>query len=103
MDELQILNLADAPEHTEQVSRWLWEEWARADGYTLEEIIFRTRHSMLRDTVPQQLVALWNGQAAGTVALWRNDCKTRQDLSPWMAVLYVDPALPLSSWEPFPG
>ena len=26
MDELQILNLADAPEHTEQVSRWLWEE-----------------------------------------------------------------------------
>ena len=52
MDELQILNLADAPEHTEQVSRWLWEEWARADGYTLEEIIFRTRHSMLRDTVP---------------------------------------------------
>lgn len=92
MDELQILNLADAPEHTEQVSRWLWEEWARADGYTLEEIVFRTRHSMLRDTVPQQLVALWNGQAAGTVALWRNDCKTRQDLSPWMAVLYVDPA-----------
>ena len=39
MDELQILNLADAPEHTEQVSRWLWEEWARADGYTLEEIV----------------------------------------------------------------
>ena len=49
MDELQILNLADAPEHTEQVSRWLWEEWARADGYTLEEIVFRTRHSMLRE------------------------------------------------------
>ena len=91
MDELQILNLADAPEHVEQVSRWLWEQWARDAGYSLEDVVFRTRHTMLRDTVPQQLVALWNGRAAGTVALWANDCKTRQDLTPWMAVLYVKP------------
>ena len=93
MDELQILNLADAPEHVEQVSRWLWEQWARDAGYSLEDVVFRTRHTMLRDTVPQQLVALWNGRAAGTVALWANDCKTRQDLTPWVAVLYVDPEL----------
>ena len=89
MEEVKILNLADAPEHVEQVSRWLWEEWAKDAGYTLEEVVFRTRHTMLRDTVPQQLVALCGGRAAGTVALWCNDCKTRQDLTPWMAVLYV--------------
>ena len=91
MKDVQILNLADAPEHVEQVSRWLWEEWARADGYSLEDLVYRTRHSLLRDTVPQQLVAVCGGRAAGTVALWLSDCKTRQDLTPWMAVLYVDP------------
>lgn len=93
MKQYQIKNLADAPEHMEEVSRWLWEYWAKADGYSLEEIVYRTRHACQRDTVPQMLVAVMDGQAVGTVSLWLNDAKTRQDLSPWMAVLYVKPEL----------
>lgn len=46
MSVIHIRNLADAPQHVEEVSRWLWEQWARADGYSLEDIVYRTRHAM---------------------------------------------------------
>ena len=42
MDEIRIVNLADVPEHMPEISRWLWEEWARADGYSLEDVLYRT-------------------------------------------------------------
>ena len=45
MEEIRIVNLADAPERMEEVSRWLWQEWAKADGYTLDEILYRTQYA----------------------------------------------------------
>ena len=61
MSVIHIRNLADAPQHVEEVSRWLWEQWARADGYSLEDIVYRTRHAMRRRGVPQMLVAEEDG------------------------------------------
>ena len=69
MSVIHIRNLADAPQHVEEVSRWLWEQWARADGYSLEDIVYRTRHAMGRRGVPQMLVAEEDGApvARGTL------------------------------------
>ena len=91
MSVIRIRNLADAPQHVEEVSRWLWEQWARADGYRLEDIVYRTRHAMGRRGVPQMLVAEEDGAPVGVVSLWHNDAKTRQDLTPWLAALYIRP------------
>lgn len=88
-ETVKIVNLADAPEFMEEVSRWLWLEWAKDDGYSLEEIVYRTKYASQRDTVPQMLVAVWEDKPVGVVSLWLNDLKTRQDLTPWMATLYV--------------
>lgn len=88
-DKLKILNLADAPEYVDEVSYWLWEEWGEAGGYSLDELIYRTKHCMAKTGVPQTLIALYDGQPAGVVSLWMNDLKTRQDIYPWMATLYV--------------
>ena len=88
---ITIVNLADVPEYMEEVARWLWLEWAKGDGYTLEEIVYRTRYASQRNTIPQTLLALKDGKPAGVVSLWHNDLKTRQDLTPWMATLYVTP------------
>ena len=65
MSVIHIRNLADAPQHVEEVSRWLWEQWARADGYSLEDIVYRTRHAMRRRGVPQMLVAEEDGAPVG--------------------------------------
>ena len=86
MSVIRIRNLADAPQHVEEVSRWLWEQWAR-----LEDIVYRTRHAMGRRGVPQMLVAEEDGAPVGVVSLWHNDAKTRQDLTPWLAALYIRP------------
>lgn len=91
MHEIKILNLLDAPEYVEEVSCWLWQEWGEAAGYTLDELVYRTRHCMARKGVPQIFIALADDRPAGTVSLWMNDLKTRQDIYPWMATLYVKP------------
>lgn len=91
MKELKILNLLDATEYVEEVSYWLWQEWGEAAGYTLDELVYRTRHCMAQSGVPQTFIALYDDTAAGVVSLWMNDLKTRQDLYPWMATLYVKP------------
>ena len=89
MEHWKICNLADRPAYVEEVSRWFWEEWDRRDGMTLEEVTYRTRHALGRDQVPQMLVAERDGQPVGAVSLWRSDLGTRQDLTPWLATLYV--------------
>lgn len=91
MDRIKIMNLADNPDLVEEVSYWLWEEWGEGAGYSLDELVYRTRHCMGRAGVPQTLIAFCDGQPAGVVSLWMNDLKTRQDLYPWMATLYVKP------------
>lgn len=91
MDNIRVLNLINAPEHVEEVSYWLWEEWGEAAGYSLDELVYRTRHCMEAEGVPQTLIALYEDQPVGVVSLWMNDLKTRQDLYPWMATLYVKP------------
>lgn len=92
MDEkLVIKNLKDTPEHIETVSEWLWEQWAKSNGYTLNDIIYRTSHSMCEHRIPKMYVALYDGKPVGTAALWSNDLPVRQDLYPWLAVLYVLP------------
>lgn len=87
--KIKIMNLADAPEYIDEVSYWLWEEWGEAGGYTLDELIYRTRHCLGRGGVPQMLIAKYGDEPAGVVSLWMNDLKTRQDLYPWLATLYV--------------
>jgi len=47
------------------------------------------RHSCGENCVPQTFVAIKDGECVGTVALWNNDLGVRQDLTPWLACLYV--------------
>jgi N-acetylglutamate synthase-like GNAT family acetyltransferase len=44
------------------------------------------------DEIPRFYVAVEDEKIIGTYALIRNDLNSRQDLHPWLACLYVDPA-----------
>lgn len=90
MDKIEIINLADEPEHLEEVARWIWEEWDGKKGtWTIDEVVYRTKHSILKDRVPMTFIAKCNGQLAGCQALWNCDLKARQDLEPWGACFFV--------------
>jgi len=89
LNDIVVANLADEQQYIEEVSRWIWEEWSKEGGATLDEIIYRTKHSICKDKVPQMLIAKLGDELVGTVSIWHNDLTTRQDLTPWLAALYI--------------
>jgi len=89
ISKVTVENLADNTEHIDEVSGWVWEEWSKEGGSKLEDIIYRTKHSICRDKIPQIYIAKLGDEVVGTVSLWHNDLTTRQDLTPWLAALYI--------------
>lgn len=89
MDNIEILNLKDAQHHLEEVSKWIWTEWGKDNGSKLEDIIYCSKHSINKNCIPQMYIAKLRNDVVGVVSLWTNDLVYRQDLTPWMATLYV--------------
>ena len=75
--------------YIEEVSKWIWEEWSKKNNSTLEDVIYRSKHSLNYEDIPQMYIAKYNNEVIGVVSIWRNDLTARQDLYPWMATLFV--------------
>lgn len=88
VNHLIIQPLYAVPQHAEQVSRWLWQEFG--EGLSAAFFASVINHSMTPGALPVTFVATDGDRLIGTVGLWRCDLITRQDLWPWMAALYVD-------------
>lgn len=89
LKEINIINLLDKQEFENDISFWIWEEWHKQEGTSLEDIKFRTRHSQGRNDTPQTFVAIYKNELIGTVSLWNNERAYTQNLRPWLACLYV--------------
>lgn len=77
------------PDLHETIATWLWTEWGTPQNHGLYRSL--VAHS-LPDSIPAIYVAFADGKAVGTVGLLRTDLLSRQEFTPWMAVLYVVPA-----------
>ncbi len=87
-DTAPIVTLTGRPELLPVVAGWLWEEFLRWDGYTLEQ----TRDILAGLSVPFRcLVLLEDGAPAATASLAAEDLDERPQLSPWLAGVYVVP------------
>lgn len=89
MDNIIIENLAERQEFLEIVSEWIYNEWEKSKGQKLEDSIYRSKHSINKEDIPQMYVAISDNVPVGVVSLWRNDLTSRQDLYPWLATLLV--------------
>lgn len=87
--EIDIVNLIDEPKYIEEVSTLIWKQWSSKHGATVEDIIYRTKHSLGKDRVPSMYIAKHKDALVGFVSLWTNDLVSRQDLYPWLSTLYV--------------
>ncbi|KEK23391.1 GNAT family N-acetyltransferase [Bacillus gaemokensis] len=68
-----------------------WEQWGNEHNYKFYQDCMM--HSCnTTDEIPRFYIALKNECIIGTFALIRNDLISRQDLYPWLACLYVEPA-----------
>jgi ribosomal-protein-alanine N-acetyltransferase len=87
---LEIAYLADHPEHIQTCASWIYGLWACQSGAPYELVLDKFTKGANKETLPLTLIALYHSKPAGTVSLWKTDA-TRNDLTPWLAALYVHP------------
>lgn len=75
------------------LARWHWEEWENEDPLGApENWAERLALHIRRDGIPTTFVALSAGQLLGSASLVEHDLPPRQDLTPWLAGVYVHPS-----------
>jgi len=85
---MSIINLSERPVFQDAVTDWLWQAFGSENSRDFFASIVQS--SLTGADLPQTFIALDGEQLAGTVGLWRCDLISRQDLTPWLAALYVD-------------
>ena len=87
----ELKQLSDCPEHLEAVGTWIYKQWWRKPGNSLEVVLCRLRQHTQRDAVPFTILALENGQPVGSCCVIENDCVHRPQYAPWVAAVFVKP------------
>lgn len=85
---MKIIPLYQAPQHSEQVTDWLWHAFGCQESRGFFGSVVAT--SQQEGALPLTFIAVDGDKLLGTVGLWRCDLISRQDLWPWLAALYVD-------------
>ena len=89
---MKLAYLADHPQHVVTVAKWIMDEWGHeSPGTTLESLKERFRSHLNRNAVPLTLLAMDEDRPLGTASLVVYDMKDHQELSPWLAAVYVLP------------
>ena len=89
---LSILPLRDRPQAIEQLARWHCAQWGWINpASTVERRIARFADHLQPGRVPQTFIALDGEQLLGSASLVAADLPARDDLTPWLASVYVDP------------
>lgn len=87
---MQIEYLCDHPEFVEELAELNFKEWGEfRPGDTLEARTERMRAACGKGTIPSVVVAIEKGTLLGGALLIDSDMKTRPELTPWLAGVYV--------------
>lgn len=88
---LKIIEVQQRKELFDKAVDAFWKQWGSEHNYKFyEDCIIHSCQT--EDELPRFYIALMEEKIVGTYALLRNDLNSRQDLYPWLACLYVDPA-----------
>jgi len=86
-----IVRMADRPDLVPTVAQWLWHEWWRNAGHTVEATRDAVAASVSPSGPPQTFVLLVDDEPVGTASLVAHDLDERLDLTPWLAGVFVVP------------
>jgi GNAT superfamily N-acetyltransferase len=87
-----IVSTTDRRDLVPVVANWLWDEFGRANGRTLEQVNERIAGFVATVGLPRAFVLLLDGVPAGTASYVAQDLEDRPDLTPWLAGVVVAPA-----------
>ncbi|WP_028589297.1 GNAT family N-acetyltransferase [Paenibacillus massiliensis] len=88
---IAIVNVRDHAELLEQAVQYFWTHWGAESNFNFyQDCIIQSCST--DSEVPRFYLAMEDEQIIGSYALLRSDLNSRQDLSPWMACLHVEPS-----------
>ena len=91
---MRIESIADHLDLIETIAAWHFQEWGHADPTGSVKIWAEgLRQRTNRNHIPTTYLALSGNELLGSVTLTEHDMSTHLDLSPWLAGLYVKPAM----------
>lgn len=90
-ERLEIDTIAKRPDLLPVIANWLWHEWWKTWGRTLEETQAIYAECRAEIGAPQTFILLANDIPIGTVTLARKDLDLKPDLTPWLAGVFVVP------------
>lgn len=76
---MRILHLADCPHFHNQIAEWNVEEWPSYYDGQIEKALKYHASTMNRGMIPTCLVAVLDGELAGTVSLVVEDLETSRE------------------------
>ena len=84
-----VKNLHDCPEYYEEAAQMLFSYFGKDDIFNLDFFRGAVKCEQGKDGLPATFIAFFNDIPAGVICLWRSDLLSRQDLTPWLANLFV--------------
>ena len=89
---MRIINIQTQPRCIPEVAAWLYQQWGRlTPGSSLEKTIQKLTDRCQNNDLPVTFIAEEDKKVVGTASLVPHDLKTRMDLSPWIASVFVKP------------
>jgi GNAT superfamily N-acetyltransferase len=89
---IEILPLSDRRGCIEQLAQWQFAQWGPFNpANTIDRRIDRLHGHLESGRVPQTFVAFDGERLLGSASIVAADLPSRDDLSPWLASVYVDP------------
>ncbi len=86
----RIENLMDNKNFIPVVADWIFSEFiqGKARGVHKSDIV-QSLNSRNREKLPITYIGIYESECIATISIFTNDLKEREDLSPWLAALYV--------------
>ncbi len=87
----QIINLTARPQAIPQLAEWHQAEWGYLNpGSSLEQRIVKMDSFLSTALLPSMFVSVIGEQVIGSAAIVSNDMDSHEELTPWLASVYVD-------------
>lgn len=92
VETIRVDYLADHMAFIRTVADWHHREWGHlTPRSSLDRCISHVARTCTRDAIPLTFVAVAGDVPVGCASLIHHDLKTRMELSPWLASVYVAP------------
>ncbi|WP_158744374.1 GNAT family N-acetyltransferase [Acidisphaera sp. L21] len=90
-ERLHTTTVAKRPDLLPVIAEWLWNEWWKRWGRSLEETQAMYAACRAEIGAPQTFILVADDTPIGTVTLARKDLDERPNLTPWLAGVFVIP------------